>query len=670
MRSLVVLVALCACGDDLQPIGDPLRASRDLVVVAHQDDDLYFMQPDLLEAVQRGEGITSVYVTAGDNAQGMDYAMNRYAGLRYAYGAAAGSLDWRCGVIAIATHVVEHCHLADRPVSLVFLAYPDGGVDGEFAHSLLKLWQGDIASAETVAEQTTTYTQDELIETVAEIVRETQPGTIHTLEVASTHGRDHTDHMIVGAITLLAMARANSHADVISYRGYSVLTEPVNKAPAMLSAVTDMVQYYEACTSTCGTCGSTCPSVLPSHVAWFAHRYAVGFRRAVEGRVQTDAGCLDGDLEISACDAAPSWRVVDGAVQLGDRCLEVSATGEVALAACAPGPAQRFFVDDEGHVWSAVVPAPDPAMAFAHLWCVAPNDAGGIGARLCGRDQGAPSWTFAPPTVTTARASLGLAAIGRAVHLGDVDGDGRADLCAVETGMITCASGDGAGSFVSATPRFAVTFDPMTLVLGDVDGDGRADACGRDASGIVCAVSAQSFAQVPWPGAATSLAVVDRNVCGFGSNGVECATRTATQILSTWPAADALVWPADLDGDGPPDWCASTAAGPACGVAAESAISTDGTAWSFSLGGVADSGSLGDATTAFADLDGDGRADLCSLDAGVVSCARSQGRGFGPRAVAAIVPDGATALWLGDLDGDGRADACVELGDRIVCAVR
>ena len=53
-----------------------------------------------------------------------------------------------------------------------------------------------------------------------------------------------------------------------------------------------------------------------------------------------------------------------------------------------------------------------------------------------------------------------------------------------------------------------------------------------------------------------------------------------------------------------------------------------------------------------------------------IVCARSQGRGFGPRTTIAILPNQltASALWLGDLDGDGRADPCVDSGTSIVCA--
>ncbi len=130
-------------------------------------------------------------------------------------------------------------------------------------------------------------------------------------------------------------------------------------------------------------------------------------------------------------------------------------------------------------------------------------------------------------------------------------------------------------------------------------------------------------------------------------------------------------WRTILDGDHRADWCALTASGPACGLATEAAITTDGVPWGFARAGVVETPSDDPAVTDLADLDGDGGGDLCTLagDA-TIACARSQGHGFGPRATVAVLPDGAqpSALWLGDLDGDGRADACVDLGSEIACA--
>ena len=147
MRELSILLALVACGDNELPNATPLAAAHDLVIVAHQDDDLLFMQPDLIEAAQRGTGVTIVYVTAGNDNNGVDYSTKRYDGVMAAYSAATGATGWRCGWLELVGHAAEHCRLDDAKLSLVFLGYPDGGKQGEFSSSLLALWEGRITAA-------------------------------------------------------------------------------------------------------------------------------------------------------------------------------------------------------------------------------------------------------------------------------------------------------------------------------------------------------------------------------------------------------------------------------------------------------------------------------------------------------------------------------------------
>src|SRR5262249_21578201 len=187
------------------------------------------------------------------------------------------------------------------------------------------------------------------------------------------------------------------------------------------------------------------------------------------------------------------------------------------------------FADDEQHVWSAVPPDPQPGMDFAHLRCLVPAGTR-AGATLCGLDN-APTWQIMPPLVATRRASLGIAATGRDVRLGDLTGDGLADLCAVDAGSLACAPGDGNGAFGAATTIAALAIAPPSLTIGDVDGDDRADACGRDDQGILCALSTQAFAVSRFTprfaasdaraGTSVSLAAIDANgdgvaeVCGL-----------------------------------------------------------------------------------------------------------------------------------------------------------
>ncbi len=692
---LLALIALAACGDNDLPTGEPLAQSRDLVIVAHEDDDLLFMQPDITEAVRSGNGVTTVYVTAGNGTGGTKNADRRYRALRYAYETAANQPydAWQCGWITIADHVAQHCRLEAANVSLVFLAYPDGGIEGQYAHSLLKLWEGDITSADTVADRKANYDQAGLISVLSEIMTTTAPTTIHTLEVAGTHGYDHTDHMIVGALAVLAASATSSQADLISYRGYNITDDAADKIEPIYDYVFPVLSHYEACAADCAACGSMCTTIDTTHIAWMHRRYAIGFRRGATGQLATGGMCAsatqDGGILMGDCATAPVWTFVPGgALQVDTRCLEALPTGELIAGTCHGGPEQNFRLDDEGHIWVGIPPYPQTGMDYAHLDCLG-TGGGHAHAVLCGQD-GAPTWSISPIAHATPRAGLGVAATGRSVRIGDLTGDGKADLCAIDNGALRCAPGDGTGGFAAAVRIDAtispLAIDPDSLVLGDVDGDGLIDACGRDTMGLLCATAASGFAATRWSSAfadsdaqgstSASLAIVTSAgapaICGLATEGEVCATQTAMTVQSVWPMAAAIGFPAELDDDGNADWCAVTSTGVSCNVAAETGVTTDGEPWGFSVAGTPDPAPTDAVTSAVADIDGDGRADLCSIVAGGVSCARSSGRGFGPLAATlAVFPAGttATALWLGDLDGDGAADACVDAGTDILCVV-
>ncbi len=92
--------------------------------------------------------------------------------------------------------------------------------------------------------------------------------------------------------------------------------------------------------------------------------------------------------------------------------------------------------------------------------------------------------------------------------------------------------------------------------------------------------------------------------------------------------------------------------------------------------------SLSPATVVFADVDGDGRADLCGLAPGGAACARSverrteQGgvetvfqRGADAPLAAVTVPARRTEGLRGDLNGDGRVDTCTLTEEGLRCAL-
>jgi LmbE family N-acetylglucosaminyl deacetylase len=393
---LVAATLMSACGDNAEPV---LGASHDLVVVAHQDDDMLFIQPDLYTIVSRQQPVTIVYVTAGDAGQGIVTATARKRAVQSAYATvAASTAAWTCDIVDIAKHAVERCRLGDRPITLVFLAYPDGGVTGELPNSLLQLWEGSIDQATTVADVPATYDRDGLVRTVASIIFQTRPEIIRTLEVAGTHGDDHSDHMIVGALTQLALAATGSDAQLLSYRGYNINYESANVTETAFQQDSLFLRSYMACMTTCGECGVTaCPTVEdPRYYAFLHRRYVVSMRDApLAGALRSSAGCIgvDGEsVELAACGPATPDIVLEdaGMLRLADQCLEVEDDGSLGLGACEPEPRRFFQLDSEGHLWSGVAPEPAPDMLYDHSTCVYAS-AGTVEAGLCGEHR---DWTW------------------------------------------------------------------------------------------------------------------------------------------------------------------------------------------------------------------------------------------------------------------------------------
>jgi len=699
----VAVAAAAACGDNTLPVGPPLAPAADLAIVAHPDDDLTFMQPDLGDAAARG-GLTTVYLTGGDGGRGVRYAEARHDGVMAAYGALTGAHDWRCGWIEIADHAAEHCRLDAAAISLVFLGYPDGVPDGSAPTSLLHLWQGDIAAATTVARRPASYDRAGLVAALAEIVATSAPATLRTLEIASTHGRDHSDHMLAGALAVLAAAASPVNPAVISYRGYDIEDEPVNAAPALYDRALDALARYHACADRCAPCGQACPAdrVHAGERGWLQRRYAIGMRRRAAGQLRSGDGCVaptstGANAVIVDCAGAPSWQLDPGGALRSSSglCLAANFTGEIVAAACSGlGPDGRFFLDDDGHLWSGVVPPPAADMALAHLHCVG-QTGGRPRARLCGAGA-APTWELAPPTTATPRATAAIAQTGRAVRLARFAPDPLPRLCAVEPGRgLVCAPGVAGGGLGPAArlddPGAPLAIEPESLALGDIDGDGLTDACGRDAGGLLCATAAAGYRAERWstalaatgPASPTdrSLAIVPGAptgaLCGLAAAGVACLARGATAITdvrSAWPDRSAALWIADLDGDAQPDWCAATPGGPACGVAGHRALTSDGIAWGYAAGGAvqasAGDGAVPDtATAALIDIDDDGRADLCTLRGELIACARSTGRGFAPRATLARLPAGmvATALWAERAPAGSLPRLCAADATTIAC---
>jgi LmbE family N-acetylglucosaminyl deacetylase len=212
-----------------------------LNIVAHEDDDLLFINPDTQNAITAGNCVRTIYVTAGDAGANQFYWLGREQGSKAAYSSMIGSDSiWIERIIKIDSnrYLTIASPRSNPKISLIFMRLPDGNLFGDgfnTSHhkSLQKLYNYSIDDIVSVYGQST-YTATSLVATLVELISLYNPAEVRTLSSYTTNNsNDHSDHMAVSNFADQAYYKyiSNINAPVPSirhYRGYTIYYEPGN----------------------------------------------------------------------------------------------------------------------------------------------------------------------------------------------------------------------------------------------------------------------------------------------------------------------------------------------------------------------------------------------------------------------------------------------------------
>lgn len=275
--------------------------SRVMSVIAHADDDLYFINPAIDQAIARGACVHTVVVTSGYVGSPDNQA--REQGLKAAYAFMLGEekLTWRQQWLDVHGKKVEHWLADSSPrVELSFLHLPAGAHDDlrpRKPATLYQLFALDEVS-ETVGEQAgQSYREQDLIQVLRALLAQYDPDIVMTLQPFRAypvrHSRpagegDHPDHVIVAKLTMMALIELPRVREIRQHDDYPIQDFPANLSAEQADRKTAIVRAY--CLIDARGCAGAdllkpdCDRVNDSHwgAAWLCRHYpAVMHRPAV-----------------------------------------------------------------------------------------------------------------------------------------------------------------------------------------------------------------------------------------------------------------------------------------------------------------------------------------------------------------------------------------------------
>ena len=204
-----------------------------LNIVAHQDDDLLFMNPDILDDFSKQKCVVTVYITAGKGYDSDAYWIYRENGSRQAYSKMMQTdAPWNNDIFRQRGSEVNS--YVNKNSRLIFLRLPDGGRLGhgfEFqsGQSLAKLWNNEIGNIYSV-DNSLMLNKDALVRLLADIIIDSHADTIRVQSsLVNGDSLDHSDHSAGSNFSKEAINNTKNPSRVAKqYLGYNIRLLPAN----------------------------------------------------------------------------------------------------------------------------------------------------------------------------------------------------------------------------------------------------------------------------------------------------------------------------------------------------------------------------------------------------------------------------------------------------------
>ncbi|WP_433303754.1 PIG-L family deacetylase [Actinoplanes sp. CA-030573] len=275
-----VVMGLAGAGPTSKAAGSAVctTAGTTMSVVAHQDDDLLFINPVTYADITAGRCVTVVFVTAGDAGRSARYWRGREAGAMAAYAAMAGAADsWRSSVMVVGGHRIRARTLAGHNLRLLFMRLPAGSPHGYPVHHYECLGRLRSGAATTIhaIDGSATYTGASLRAALLDLMTLIRPSVIRTLDYSGRYGDgDHADHLNTAFYTYEAQEQYTVPHAVAGFRGYPVSKRPANQAePAAVAKLRFFLTYAARDPSVCRTSAACRANRL--YAPWFARTYQI-----------------------------------------------------------------------------------------------------------------------------------------------------------------------------------------------------------------------------------------------------------------------------------------------------------------------------------------------------------------------------------------------------------